>query len=71
MTIRKRSWEINNAKECGKIVWESKYTKAFSAGWIAKLKSDQQEAGADIAVLVTISLPREIKNFGPCEGGFK
>jgi hypothetical protein len=26
--------------------------------WIAKLKSDQQEAGADIAVLATITLPK-------------
>jgi hypothetical protein len=58
----------NNNKECGKIVWESKHTKAFSGGWIDKLKSDQQEAGADIAVLATITLPREIQNFGPYEG---
>jgi hypothetical protein len=28
--------------------------------WIDKLKSDQQEAGADIAVLATITLPKEI-----------
>lgn len=56
-----------NAKECGKILWESKYTKAFTANWIAKLKSDQQEAGADIAALVTIALPKEVKHFGQYE----
>lgn len=25
-------------KECGKILWESKYTKDFQKGWIEKLK---------------------------------
>ena len=55
----------NAAKECGKILWESKYTKAFAGGWIAKLKADQQEAGAELAVLATVALPKEIANFGP------
>jgi len=55
-------------KECGKILWESKYTKAFSGGWVDKLKGDQQEAGATVAVLATIALPKEIKNFGAYEG---
>ncbi len=54
-------------KECGKILWESKYTKDFQKGWIEKLKKDQQEAGAEIAVITTITLPKEIKNFGPFE----
>lgn len=54
-------------KECGKILWESKYTKDFQKGWIEKLKKDQQEAGAEIAVITTITLPKEIKNFGPLE----
>jgi hypothetical protein len=54
----------NTNKECGKILWESKYTKAFAANWIEKLKTDQQEAGAEIAVITTTTLPKEIKNFG-------
>jgi hypothetical protein len=60
---------VRNAtgKECGKILWESKYTKDFQKGWIEKLKKDQQEAGAEIAVITTITLPKEIKNFGPLE----
>jgi hypothetical protein len=57
----------NTGKECGKILWESKYTKDFQKGWIEKLKKDQQEAGAEIAVITTITLPKEIKNFGPFE----
>lgn len=56
------------AKECGKILWESKYTKLFAGGWVEKLKADQQEAGAMVAVLTTVALPKEIRNFGPYEG---
>lgn len=54
----------NSGKECGKILWESKYTKDFHKSWIAKLKKDQQEASAEIAVVTTTALPKEIKNFG-------
>jgi len=54
-------------KECSKILWESKYTKDFQRVWIQKLKKDQQEEGAEIAVIVTMALPKEIKNFGPLE----
>jgi hypothetical protein len=57
-----------SGKECGKIVWEAKYTKAYANGWIGKLKSDQQEAKAEIAVLATMALPKEIKNFGVLDG---
>ena len=58
----------NTSKECGKILWESKYTKAFAISWIEKLKTDQQEAGTELAVLTTISMPKEIKNFGLLDG---
>jgi len=54
-------------KECGKILWESKQTKDFQKGWIEKLKKDQQEEGAEIAVIATMTLPKEIRNFGPLE----
>jgi hypothetical protein len=54
-------------KECGKILWESKYTKDFQKVWIEKFKKDQQEEGVEIAVIVTMTLPKEIKNFGPLE----
>lgn len=55
-------------KECGRIVWEAKYAKTYSTGWIGKLKADQQAAGAEVAVLTTTSMPKEIKNFGPLDG---
>ncbi|MBT8221511.1 MAG: DUF2130 domain-containing protein [Bacteroidia bacterium] len=55
-------------KTCGKIIYESKRTKAFSNGWIEKLKKDQREEGAEIAVLVTEVMPKELKKFGQIEG---
>ncbi len=53
---------------CGSIIWEAKHTKSWSDGWISKLKDDQQQARADIAVLVTDVLPKEIECFGRKEG---
>jgi hypothetical protein len=43
---------------CGAILWECKNTKNWSDGWIAKLKDDQRALRADIAVLVTATLPK-------------
>lgn len=43
--------------ECGKIIWESKKTKAWTEGWIQKLKEDQRSFKADIAVIVSSVLP--------------
>jgi hypothetical protein len=42
---------------CGTIVWESKRTKAWSDGWLQKLKEDQRKLTAEIAVLVSEALP--------------
>ncbi len=56
-----------NAKmgaQSGTILWESKNTKAFSEGWISKLKQDQGTVSADCAILVTQVLPADITSFG-------
>ena len=50
-------------KTCGSILWETKNTKDFQKGWIDKLKKDQQAAGAELAVLMSIALPPEIDGF--------
>lgn len=52
----------------GTIIWESKRTKAWSNGWIEKLKDDQREVKAEIAVLMTTTLPKEVKNFASLNG---
>ncbi|MCK9274996.1 MAG: DUF2130 domain-containing protein [Syntrophales bacterium] len=53
---------------CGAILWESKRTKAWSDGWIDKLKDDQREMRADIAVLFTVALPKEVPHFAYIDG---
>jgi len=56
------------AVECGKIIYESKRTKAFTNEWIEKLKLDMRNQKADIAVIVTETLPRDMSSFGFKEG---
>jgi len=51
-------------QEVGKIVFESKRTKAFSNEWIQKLKSDAVLVKADICVLVTEAMPDGIEKIG-------
>ena len=53
---------------CGTIIWESKRTKTWSDGWIAKLKDDQREVKAEIAVIVSETLPSGVKSFTRMEG---
>lgn len=48
---------------CGTIIWEGKRTKGWNEGWIDKLKEDQREAKAEIAVLVTTAMPKEVEHF--------
>lgn len=55
-------------KECGKIIYESKRTKAFSESWIDKLKNDLRGQKADIAVIVTESMPKDMDRFGIRDG---
>lgn len=43
---------------CGKIIWEAKRAENWSDKWLHKLKDDQQEALADIAVLVSTVMPK-------------
>ena len=60
---------VNQMREvCGKIIFESKRTKTFSETWIEKLKDDQRDAGAAIAVLVTEVMPKDMDKFGRKDG---
>jgi hypothetical protein len=58
----------NSGNRCGAIIWESKRTKNWSDGWIAKLKEDQRAARAEVAIIVTQSLPRDMRTFGFLDG---
>ena len=52
----------------GAILWECKNTRHWSDGWIAKLKHDQRTLHADIAVLVTATLPKGCTRFALVDG---
>jgi len=54
-------------RKCGSILWESKNAK-WSDGWIEKLKEDQRQAKADLAVLVSVNLPEGINTFNFVRG---
>jgi hypothetical protein len=54
----------NTGKECGKIIYESKRTKDFKQEWIDKLKADMRNAKADVAVIVTETMPKDLDQFG-------
>jgi len=46
---------------CGTILWEAKQTKAWQPASLRKLKDEQQELGAELAVIVTAAMPRETR----------
>jgi hypothetical protein len=53
---------------CGTILWECKNTKHWSDAWLGKLKQDQRAMRADVAVLVSASLPRGCARFAVIDG---
>ena len=53
-----------SGQPCGTIIWESKRTKNWSDGWLTKLREDQRTAKAEIAVIVSQSLPKGVETFG-------
>jgi hypothetical protein len=54
--------------DCGTLLWEAKTAKTWSSRWIPKLKDDQLEARASIAILVTQIMPEGVDRFGYKEG---
>ena len=58
----------NFGQECGHIIYESKRTVAFANDWIEKLKADMRSQGAEIAVLVTQNMPKDMNCFGLKDG---
>jgi hypothetical protein len=55
-------------QSCGTILWECKRTKNWSDGWLPKLREDQRTAKAEIAVIVTQALPKDVETFGFVDG---
>ncbi|MBM4066013.1 MAG: DUF2130 domain-containing protein [Planctomycetes bacterium] len=55
-------------QSCGTILWESKRTKSWSDGWLVKLREDQRAAKAEIAVIVSQTLPKGVETFELIDG---
>ena len=53
---------------CGTILWESKRTKNWSDGWLPKLREDQRAAKAEVAVIISQALPKDLETFGFVDG---
>ena len=53
---------------CGTILWESKRTKNWSDGWLPKLREDQRAAKAEIAIIISQALPKDVETFGYVDG---
>lgn len=56
------------SQPAGIILWESKRTKAWSDGWLAKLRDDQRRCGADVALIVSLALPKHVEHFDLIDG---
>lgn len=52
----------------GSILWESKRTKNWTAGWLAKLRDDQRASGCEVAVITSHALPEGVDSFGLVDG---
>ncbi|MDT4737233.1 DUF2130 domain-containing protein [Bradyrhizobium sp. WYCCWR 12699] len=62
--------QVNGAvgQPAGIILWETKRTKAWSDGWLAKLRDDQRRSGADVALIISHALPKHIEQFDLVDG---
>ncbi len=54
--------------DCGKFIFETTRTKAFSTDWLPKLKADAVMVKAELCVLATETLPVEIERIGQVDG---
>ncbi len=54
--------------DCGSILWETKNSKKWTAGWLPKLRDDQRKAKAELAVIVTEVMPPDTANLTQIDG---
>jgi hypothetical protein len=55
-------------KVVGSILWETKRTKAWSNGWVTKLKDDAGKVSASESIIVSQVMPEGITNFDRKDG---
>ncbi len=61
---------VSNGRRVGSVLYESKRTKRFDASWIDKFKADVRSQGAEVGVLVSESLPKDVHGFTLIGGVF-
>ncbi len=52
-----------SGRSCGQIIWEFKNAKNWSENWISKLRDNQRDIKAEIAVIVSVVLPDDVNNY--------
>jgi len=57
-----------SGKTCGTILWETKRTKNWSDSWLPKLRADMRAAKAEVALIVSQTLPKEMELFDLIDG---
>ncbi len=62
--------EVRDASlnSCGSLIWEVKNTKHWQPAWLEKLKADQRQASAALAILVSVTLPEGVRGFAQMNG---
>lgn len=55
-------------KHCGTLLWETKRTKNWKDEWLSKLRGDQRAANAEIAIILSQVLPKEVTTFDLIDG---
>lgn len=55
-------------QRCGSILWEAKRTKSFNDCWLGKLREDLRAARGQVAVLVSMELPKGVSTFAFIDG---
>jgi hypothetical protein len=58
----------NLGTDCGILLWEAKRARNWSRDWVPKLKGDQRDIRAEVAILVTEVMPPGLNGFGQHEG---
>lgn len=52
----------------GTMFWEIKRTSAWSDAWVAKAKKDAADAKAEVVIIASDNLPKDIREFGLYDG---
>jgi hypothetical protein len=55
-------------QSAGIILWELKNTRNWSDDWLSKLREDQRAAKADVALIISHSLPKSVETFDLIDG---